>query len=65
MWPDGHSEIGGADFDQWKTIGEALNFDFRLAWGNKMKYVRVVIKLLHNNTSIMSSAFLLLLNIKI
>ena len=28
-WPDGSVEVGGADYDMWKTIGEGLNFDFR------------------------------------
>ena len=28
-WPDGRVEVGGADYDMWKTIGEGLNFNFR------------------------------------
>ena len=28
-WPDGRMEVGGADYDMWKTIGEGLNFNFR------------------------------------
>ena len=29
-WPDGSVEVGGADFDMWTTIGQGLNFNFRL-----------------------------------